>query len=79
MNKRVLLGPRPTAQPAATPTPDDWVENRATGEEPDTIKRLTFDVPLKLHTAIKTDCAARGKKMNEEIVAILAARWLQSN
>lgn len=75
MNKKVTLGPRPTAQLAATPSLDAWVENRATGEEREVIKRLTFDVPLGLHTAIKTDCAARNKKMNEEIVAMLEARW----
>lgn len=75
MNKKVTLGPRPTAQSAATPTLNAWVENRATGEEPDEIKRLTFDVPEKLHRALKSDCAARGKKMNEEIVAMLEARW----
>jgi hypothetical protein len=75
MNKKVTLGPRPTTHQVATPSPDDWIENRATGDEPEVIKRLTFDVPLGLHTAIKTDCAARGKKMNEEIVAMLETRW----
>ena len=39
------------------------------------LKRLTFDVPLSLHTAIKIDCARRGVKIRHEVMALLEAKW----
>jgi hypothetical protein len=75
MNKKVTFGTRPTARVESPPASDNWVENRATGDAPEPIKRLTFDVPESLHTAMKIDCARRKVKMGHEVVALLEARW----
>ena len=39
------------------------------------MKRLTIDVPERLHSAIKMECARRGVKMAEAIRAILASEF----
>lgn len=75
MNKKVTFPTRPTARVEPPPAGDDWVESRAAGNAPEPLKRLTFDVPLGLHKAIKADCALQGKTMVEEIAAMLEARW----
>lgn len=76
MNKKVMIGTRPTARVEPPEVKgDDWVESRTTGDEPEPLKRLTFDVPLGLHKAIKSECAMRDAKMGHEIVAMLEARW----
>jgi hypothetical protein len=46
----------PTATPAA---------------EIEAMKRFTIDVPLTLHTRIKTECARRGLKMADELRKLL--------
>jgi predicted DNA binding CopG/RHH family protein len=55
MAKKVSFATKPA--PKMT---DEWVENRT--EE--TIKRFTIDIPESLHRRMKTQCAARGLKMN---------------
>ena len=68
MSKKVAFGPKP----APAPTPDQWVENRAPeGGAGERIKRLTIDIPMSLHVRIKTQCAARGTKMADEIRAFI--------
>lgn len=68
--KKVLIGARPTNKPA-TQTADAWVESRATTE----MKRLTIDVPVGLHRLIKTQCAARGKKIADEVRELLLQKY----
>jgi hypothetical protein len=66
MTKKVAFGAKP--QPAKTigANPDQWVTSKreSKGER---MKRITFDVPASLHARIKSQCALRGVKMNEEL------------
>jgi len=39
------------------------------------MKRLTIDVPVELHTAIKVDCAIRGAKMADVIRELLESQF----
>ena len=72
MSKKVAFGPKP----APATTPDQWVESRAPeGGAGERIKRLTIDIPMSLHIRIKTQCAARGTKMADEIRALLEERF----
>ena len=41
------------------------------GEWPGPMKRFTIDVPIELHTRIKTDCAKRGLKMSDVLRELL--------
>jgi hypothetical protein len=59
-----------TAKPSNRLSAEDWIgdKNAATGEP---TKRLTIDVPKKLHARIKSQCAMRGENMAEEIRKLL--------
>jgi hypothetical protein len=63
--KRVMFGTKPKTETPAT-TSDEWVEARV--EKP---KRLTLEIPAELHRRVKSQCAARGTKMIDEITALL--------
>ncbi len=67
MNKKVAFGTKPTPKTVPSTNADQWVENRTT----EAIKRLTLDIPASLHARIKSACALRGVKMNEEIRKLL--------
>ncbi|MCS3789966.1 3-oxoacyl-ACP reductase-like protein [Tsukamurella ocularis] len=47
----------------------------ATDPQGEPLKRLTLDIPLSLHAAIKTDCARRGVKMIDDIRPLLEAHY----
>lgn len=70
--KKVMIGAKPTSKPAPAATADAWVENRV---EDEPMKRLTIDVPLSLHTAIKTSCASRGAKIADEVRELLMSKY----
>lgn len=59
---------------ASTSTSTPEPEAAAAPSEP--LKRLTLDIPLSLHAAIKTDCARRGVKMIDDIRPLLEAHYL---
>lgn len=70
--KKVALGakPRPTATVALAA--DDWVQSRQIEDNAvEMMKRLTVDVPVSLHTRIKSQCALKGVKMADEIRELL--------
>lgn len=74
MSKKITFGDKPATKPIS---PDDWVESRkieipAKAEE---MKRLTFDISESLHRRIKSQCAAKGVKMTEELRALLEERF----
>ena len=50
---------------------DSWVEMGSESVKKKSSKRLTIDIPIDLHTAIKVFCAKKGVKINEEIIPIL--------
>jgi hypothetical protein len=74
--KKVAFGTKPSTKPASTTTAEEWVKNReeATNEP---MKRLTLDIPERLHRAIKVSCAGRGTKMAEEIRVLLETHYAQ--
>jgi len=81
MNKKVSIPKRPTAAAPPAASADAWVsagtaeagavkpEAPTAPEEP--MKRLTIDIPERLHTRVKSQCAKRGSKMADEIRALL--------
>ena len=72
--KKVTIGAKPTNKPAPVEV-DAWVESRATAEDQEQMKRLTVDIPAGLHRAIKTQCAARGKKIADEVRELLMQKY----
>jgi len=78
MNKKVSIGSKPTNKPAPLAA-DAWVESRQSGEdEPEAMKRLTIDVSISLHRAIRTACAQRGTRMADEIRELLTQKYGKS-
>lgn len=77
--KKVTLGAKPRLAASATPMADAWVQSRqieaGNGEA---MKRLTVDVPISLHTRIKSQCALRGVKMADEIRELLEKHFPES-
>jgi hypothetical protein len=41
-------------------------------------KRLTIDVPVSLHWAVKMTCAQRGTCINSEVSRLLARKFVES-
>jgi len=72
--KKVAFTTKPSNKSSATPTVEEWVQNREEASDEPT-KRLTLDIPESLHRAIKVSCAGRGTKMAEEIRALLEAHY----
>lgn len=74
--KKVAIGTKPTQAKSA----DLWIENRSTepAQEPEKMKRFTFDVPESLHRAVKISCAERGVKIADELRSILIERYGKS-
>jgi hypothetical protein len=56
------------AKPSSRLSADEWIGDKNAGEP---TKRLTIDVPRKLHARIKSQCAMRGENMAEEIRKLL--------
>jgi hypothetical protein len=77
--KKVALGVKPRPAGPTVPTADGWVQSRqieaGNGEA---MKRLTVDVPISLHTRIKSQCALRGIKMADEIRELLEKHFPDS-
>lgn len=71
--KKISIGTKPSA--ARAPAADAWVESRATGEEPEPMKRLTIDIPASLHAQIKSQCALRGSKIADEVRELLLQKY----
>jgi hypothetical protein len=79
--KKVAIGAKPSASLRPT-TPDDWVENRAGGNEPKTkmapdepTKRLTIDIPASLHAQVKSQCALQNLRMADVVREMLEKRF----
>lgn len=77
MRKTVSFGAKP--QPKQDPvSPDQWVSGTSAEPAAESIpmKRLTIDIPESLHRQIKTQCAARGLRMADEIRNLLEQHFL---
>jgi len=78
MAKTVGFGTTPRAAgPTPNPKQADPADAFVRGSTPDSepMKRLTIDLPLSLHAAIKVQCAQAGRTMAEEIRTILQERF----
>ena len=78
--KKIAIGTKPTAKPAAPAPVDTWVESRTAtaeaGEDaPEPMKRLTIDIPESLHREIKAQCAMRGAKIADEVRELLLQKY----
>lgn len=73
--KRVSIGTKPANKPTPA-TADAWVEDRVDGMVPESMKRLTIDIPESLHRAIKCQCAMRGTKITDEVRDLLVKKYL---
>lgn len=73
--KKIEIGTKPIPKPVA-PAADAWVETRkAPDVAKEEMKRLTIDVPLSLHRAIKTQCSSRGTKIADEVRELLVQKY----
>ncbi len=70
--KKITLNTKPSKKQEVSA--DDWVESRTT-EKNEPIQRLTIDIPVSLHRAIKAQCAMRGKKIVQEIRELLIQKY----
>lgn len=67
--KKVEIRTKPTT--GVPQNVDSWVGERVMPKEPTITKRLTIDVPVDLHSRIKSECALKGVKMVDEINRML--------
>jgi hypothetical protein len=67
MPKKVTIGSKP--KPREQSSPDEWVATGA--KESVELTRFTIDIPKTLHSRIKSQCALKGVKMRDEILALL--------
>lgn len=73
MNKKIAFGTKPSNKPAPAAA-DAWVDSRVAGEA-DVMKRLTIDIPERLHRTIKSQCAMRGTKIADEVRELLLQKY----
>jgi hypothetical protein len=57
---------------------EDWIKGNVPAVPDEPMKRFTIDVPVDLHTRIKTQCAARGAKMADVLRDILEREFPKS-
>ena len=72
MRKKVAIGAKPVHGPKAL-NADDWVKAKERGAEK--TKRLTIDIPLSLHTRVKSQCALQGLQIAEVVREMLDRRF----
>ena len=74
MTKKVSFPARPKKQQNQM-TADDWVSSGSINppemKEHVETTRFTIDIPIELHSRIKSQCALRRVKMREEIQSLL--------
>ena len=65
----------PVAEPPAVVSQPSAPSKAETVEATVPMKRLTIDIPNELHVRIKMQCAARSRKMADEIRELLEERF----
>lgn len=68
MTKRVAISIKPKKEEAA----EAWVADRG---QPEKMRRLTIDVPERLHGKIKARCAVQGRTMRDAVLEILTEEF----
>lgn len=68
--KVAITAPARSAQQA-----EHWVQDK--GGEP--VKRLTIEIPARLHAQVKAACALRGVKMKDLVRTLLEQECTQSS
>ena len=58
---------RPSSARASAQRAEHWVQDKA-GEP---VKRLTIELPARLHARVKAECALRGIKMKDLVRTLL--------
>ncbi len=58
---------RSSSAQASAQRADSWVQDKA--DEP--VKRLTIELPARLHARVKAECALRGIKMKDLVRTLL--------
>ena len=66
---------KPVVEPSAVASKPLATSKAETVEATVPMKRLTIDIPNDLHVRIKMQCAARSRKMADEIREILEERF----
>ena len=66
---------KPVVEPVVEPMVKPMVEPIAAPAEP--MKRFTIDVPVSLHTRVKTECAKSGRKMADVVRDLLERQFPQ--
>ena len=75
MKKKVTIASKPGLKEKEAVTPDEWVGMANKPEPGEPTKRFTVDVPLSLHTRVKTSCAMEGIKMADVVRHLLEQRF----
>jgi hypothetical protein len=70
--KKVTFGAKPASGPRSE-TADDWVMDRERSPEP--LKRLTIDIPARLHRRVKSQCAIEGEHIADVVREFLEGRF----
>jgi ParG len=76
------MGKHIEVRPVRPVTTDDWVRGTipehpvlapvAPVQEPAEMKRLTIDIPLAMHTRLKTECAANRQQIADVVRDLIA-------
>ena len=85
MNKKVAFGTQPG--PKAVASLDDLVQSRAEGQgsataaavvdapEKEATRRLSVDLPVSLHTALKLHCVQKGVLIGDYVRDLIAQQF----
>ena len=74
MKKKISMGTKPTSKKPSAAA-NAWVEKRPTTGSNVKMKRLTIDIPERLHREIKAQCAMRGTKIADEVRKLLMEKY----
>ena len=64
-----------TAPARSSQQAEHWVQDKPAGEP---VKRLTIEIPARLHAQVKAECALRGVKMKDLVRTLLEQECAQS-
>ena len=78
--KKVEFGKKPSKGNSSTAELENWVAARDLPEpEPEKMKRLTLDIPQRLHKAIKHRATEEGVTMADLLRALLEEKYGEDN